>query len=38
MGTIVLTFERNNCKTPLPEAVSRFILRNNFYANSTANL
>ena len=31
MGTIVLTFKANNCKTELPEAASRFALRKFFF-------
>ena len=34
VGTIVLTVKKNNCKTPLPEAVSRFILRKNQFIES----
>ena len=34
VGTIVLTVKKNNCKTPLPEAASRFILRKNQFIES----
>ena len=30
MGTIALTVKTNNCKTPLPEAAFRLILRKKF--------
>ena len=38
MGTVALTFKRNNCKAPLPEAASTFILRKNCSSNPTTNI
>ena len=35
MRKIVLTVKRGNCKTPLPEAASRFILQKNLFIEST---
>lgn len=34
MRKIVLNVKRDNCKTPLPEAISRFILRKNLFIES----
>ena len=38
METNVLTVKWNNCKTPLPKAASRLVLRKNCFSNPTRNI